>query len=282
VSAAASDPTAVARLRDLVAGDSASIAFADEERGWYGYARLELDARGTQARSFVAVFGPGQPALMSVSEADAGEAPPLRFEEADGGWTATFAMEEFPVFALRGEGPPVWSAVGTPEVERHLARVMVSGESRMAGEPVPFGGPGQLTVERDPVSADAAVRRELAVWLGEQRTVDLTASARKRGKGHDTESIRAAIVSEEPRSIEPVAESRLSTTYDADERPLRVGLELWPSEDAPYARRIAGDTLDGRTITVNGDRFDVAFLRWRMEGDTGIGPYALWRAGGKR
>jgi hypothetical protein len=78
--------------------------------------------------------------------------------------------------------------------------------------------------------------------------------------------------------VQAIEETRLSTTYDADDRPLRAGLELWASEDAPYARRLAGDALWSQTIGVDAARWDIAFLRWRMEGDTGIGPYAVWRA----
>jgi hypothetical protein len=54
------------------------------------------------------------------------------------------------------------------------------------------------------------------------------------------------------------------------------------TEDAPYARRASGDVLAAATIREPSGRWDVAFMRWRMEGSTGVGPYAVWRSAGKR
>ena len=75
----------------------------------------------------------------------------------------------------------------------------------------------------------------------------------------------------------PVADPRLSTTYDADGRQRRAGLELWVTDEdgsraAPPARSLCGTTLDlGRL------RLDCAFFRWRMDGREGVGRYDVLR-----
>jgi hypothetical protein len=138
-----------------------------------------------------------------------------------------------------------------------------------------------LTFARDPDLAGAAITRAVTLWVN-GLTVDATAAARKAGKGHDAETIDAQILHEDPPGTSQVDEARLSTTYDADGRPLRAGIEMWMSEDSPYARRAAGDALCAATLETEGGRWDCAFLRWRMEGSTGIGPYAVWRAAGRR
>ncbi len=72
-------------------------------------------------------------------------------------------------------------------------------------------------------------------------------------------------------------EPRLSTTYDADGRQRRAGLELWVGADDAYPRRVSGQVVCGATLDLGELRLDTAFLRWRMDGVAGIGHYDILR-----
>ena len=71
----------------------------------------------------------------------------------------------------------------------------------------------------------------------------------------------------------PFEEAFLSTQYDVQGRPTRVGLELWRGEDAPPTR-IAASLLGGAET----DGTWAGFLRCRADGVEGLGSYLLWRS----
>jgi len=273
------------------AGDVASIAFADEQNGVYGYGRIEVDGRASVARSLVAVFAQDRPLAVVAGEAPVAGAAAgtldggaLLLQAGDGGWTARFGggPDGAGAFALRSAPLLGWLDVAATIGERHIARVDVEGEMQTPGGATALQGTGQLTFARGVGAPGAALTRDVAVWVADRSTIEVSAHAQRSGKGHDGENLHAVLVDHDPPAVQPIEISRLSTTYDADGRPLRVGIELWATEESAYARRAAGDVLCTATLVTPAGRWDCAFLRWRMEGDTGIGPYALWRAAGKR
>ena len=75
----------------------------------------------------------------------------------------------------------------------------------------------------------------------------------------------------------PIADPRLSTTYDADGRQRRASLELWAGEESPSARRVAGEVLCGTSLDLGRLRLDCAFFGWRMAGREGVGRYDVLR-----
>ena len=81
---------------------------------------------------------------------------------------------------------------------------------------------------------------------------------------------------EEPQAV-AVAEPRLSTTYDAEGRQRRAGLELYVDSEDAYPRRAAGEVVAGTSLDLGRLRLDCAFFRWRMEGRTGVGRYDVLR-----
>ena len=94
------------------------------------------------------------------------------------------------------------------------------------------------------------------------------------GGGHDRDALSAVVFehgADEPHAAR-VADPRLSTTFDDDGRQRRAALELWMSDDGPV-RRAAGEVVCGTTLDLGRLRLDCAFLRWRMEGQVGLGRY---------
>ena len=79
----------------------------------------------------------------------------------------------------------------------------------------------------------------------------------------------------------PVAEPRLSTTYDGEGHQRRAGLELWVADEDQLPRRVGGRALCGTTLDLGRLRLDSSFFAWRMEGREGVGRYdVLHRTGG--
>jgi len=76
----------------------------------------------------------------------------------------------------------------------------------------------------------------------------------------------------------PFEEALLSTQYNGDGNPTRIGLELWP-EDADQtsraaATRVAGSALGGGRI---GSTW-AGLFRCHTDGTEGLGAYLLWRS----
>ena len=123
-----------------------------------------------------------------------------------------------------------------------------------------------------------ALARTVWAWLDDDLAVVADRDPPGRGASHHADEAVAATSSTATRRPTPRGDRRsstprLSTTYDAEGRQRRAGLELYVDEDdvspaAPPARSRCGTTLDlGRL------RLDCAFFRWRMEGREGVGRY---------
>jgi hypothetical protein len=95
--------------------------------------------------------------------------------------------------------------------------------------------------------------------------------------GHDREVAWGALL--DPAGSVHVGDPRLSTTYDADGRQRRAGLELWvgDGDGADFARRAAGEVVCGSTLELGALRLDAAIFRWHSEGRSGIGRYDIVR-----
>ena len=120
--------------------------------------------------------------------------------------------------------------------------------------------------------------RTVSAWFDDATAVTLTAVRDRKAKHHADEAVAAYLV----RGGEPVevAEPRLSTTYDADDRQVHAGIELWVSEaggDGEWPHRAAGEVVCGTTLDLGRLRLDCAFFAWRMEGRAGIGRYDVLR-----
>jgi hypothetical protein len=125
-----------------------------------------------------------------------------------------------------------------------------------------------------------ALARTVAAWLDDELAVSLTAIRPAGARQHEDERVAATVLDRDPESgadrASPVLDARLSTTYDGDGRQRAAGLELYLDEEG-YPRRAAGEVVCGTTLDLGRLRLDCAFLRWRMEGRTGVGRYDVLR-----
>jgi hypothetical protein len=118
--------------------------------------------------------------------------------------------------------------------------------------------------------------RTVSAWLGEGDGGIVLSSMRPAGAaGHDAEAVWAAVV--ERGEAVPVADPRLSTTYDGDGHQRRAGLELWLTDEDGYPVRAAGEVLCGSSLDLGALRLDMAFMRWHAEGAAGVGRYDVLR-----
>jgi hypothetical protein len=117
--------------------------------------------------------------------------------------------------------------------------------------------------------------RTLAAWLDDGTGVALCTVRPAGASDHEGEATWAALLGS--AGTLRVDEPRLSTTYDDAGRQRRAGLELWVGQEDSYPRRAAGEVVCGSTLDLGQLRLDCAFLRWRMDGRTGIGRYDVLR-----
>jgi hypothetical protein len=115
--------------------------------------------------------------------------------------------------------------------------------------------------------------RDVSVWFEPDEGVALTALRPRKAKHHGKDVIAAAVL--DAPGGKPVADPRLSTTYDADGAPWRVGLELWLEEENgdQFPHRTAAESLPAG-IQV-GDELRMTVLRAHSRGREGMGVYLL-------
>jgi hypothetical protein len=117
--------------------------------------------------------------------------------------------------------------------------------------------------------------RTLCAWWDEDHALLASAIRPAKAKHHDEEELVAHLVDGEPVAV---ADPRLSTTYAADGRQRRAGLELYVTgEDDEYPRRVAGHVACGTSLDLGRLRLDCAFFEWRTEGRAGVGRYDVLR-----
>jgi hypothetical protein len=280
--------------------DAVTVAFSDAAADVCGVARLGRARTGeaNAASGLAVMFAGGVPVAVRaeggavVEDDDAGWAgvavagvttdvvEPLRawrvaFSSEDGAHgfaldlTATSAPAELtpdrPTAAIGG-------MAGYDQLVGVQGRVTVGGVQR------PFTGRGQRGHSWGAPDWDALqAARTLGVWLEDDVGVTLTAVRPAKAASHADEAIHAVMLApgQEPGGAVAsiVADPRLSTTYDSEGRQRHAGLELYLTEDADYARRVAGEAACGTTLDLGRLRLDCAFFRWRMEGRSGVGRY---------
>jgi hypothetical protein len=283
-------------------GDAVTLAWGDRDAGLYGSARIGLTpAAGTasslallfEGRTAAAGHAQGGIEVSGPSFADLAAGPlRMRTEEPLGSWTVAFESGDGG-FRLRfsalgpplelGPAEPAARAAGMQGYEQ-LCRVegeVTTGSGRREVRSLGQRGHSWGTADWEGIERAATVSAWLAPDLG------LTVQAvRPAGQdGQDEEAVSALLL--EPADEGPGLEvrrfdpARVSTTYDAQGRQRRVGLELWPEqqddEDPGLPRRAFGELLCGTTLDLGRLRMDAAFFGWRMEGVEGVGRYDLLR-----
>lgn len=275
--------------------DAVTISWADPERGLYGMARLGIAQGddGPQASTLAVLFRDREPvgalaqgslpvgdgadwtALELVGLRTATVAPLERWTAAWDGAEQGFELEVEAISAPAeiGADEPVARIGGMAGYEQFVA---VRGSVRVGDETLQVDGLGQRGHSWGVADwGSLGLVRTLSAWLGEEHGGVMLQSLRPDEiTEHDGEATWAALVQRgEPQ---PVADPRLSTTYDGDGHQRRAGLELWVTEDG-YPYRAAGEVLCGSSIDLGFLRLDLAFMRWHAEGVTGIGRYDVLR-----
>jgi hypothetical protein len=276
--------------------DAVTVAFGDERADLYGIARLGLADNG--ASGLAILFHRGQPVVVRAEGGVEAGAPASWDEVSAAGldmevveplraWRLHFAADEASLdLDLRALG-----ALAELDPEHPVARA-----GGMAGFEQACRVTGSATVGDARVEVDAlgqrghswgtpdwgriALARTVAAWLDDELAVSLTAIRPAGARQHEDERVAATVLDRDPESgadrASPVLDARLSTTYDGDGRQRAAGLELYLDEEG-YPRRAAGEVVCGTTLDLGRLRLDCAFLRWRMEGRTGVGRYDVLR-----
>jgi len=275
--------------------DAVTFAFGDAEAQVYGLARIGLspasEGEGRQGSALAVLFAGREP-VAAIARGGL-EVP------GDAGWDAislgglsmtvgeplrewNVAMEgDQHGFELRFEAlsPPAEIAGEDPLPQAggmagYEQLCGVTGVVRAGGKPVEvrcLGQRGHGWGEPDWERIELA--RTISAWPGAGPGVALS-SVRPRGSAHAEEPIWAALLDD--AGTARVDDPRLSTTYDADGRQRRAGLELWVHGEE-YPLRGSGEVLCGSTLDLGALRLDCAFFRWRIEGETGVGRYDVLR-----
>ncbi len=130
-----------------------------------------------------------------------------------------------------------------------------------------------------------ALARDVSAWFAPDEGFAMIALRPRKASGHGGEQTHATLFSR--GETEPVAEPRLSTTYNDQQQPVRATLEMWfPDEEEPaddeqgrsvkYPRRAAGQAVGaGIAHTADGTGVRAQPFRWRAEGREGAGVYLL-------
>ncbi len=180
-------------------------------------------------------------------------------------WTVTAAG-----CALRVERADATTA--TSGDERELEPCRVSGGVTVEGteRELDVGGvrSAGLTLEdRDSV-------RLFGAWFPGGHEVALLSARPRDARGHDRDTI-GVVARGEDHAL--VIDPRLSTTYDPEGEPRRVGIELWLGEDEEgdlWPRRVAG-TATGSRVAHSG--YSAHAFACASRGETGAGIYVLAR-----
>jgi hypothetical protein len=263
-----------------------TFAFADPAANVYGIARLGLTSPAGTGSALAILFVDGEPVAtyargdVALHDRDVERLslPGLTttVEDPLHRWTVAFDDAAGHGFALTFDaaGPPA-AFDDTGGMEGHEQLCHVHGTVRLGDEARPLRGLGQrghMWGSPDWDRIEAA--RYVGAWLDDGSAVVLRA-VRPAGASFQDEASWAAVLGAAGNLR--VDEPRLSTTYDEEGRQRRAGLELWVGEEDDHPRRAAGEVVCGSTLDLGPVRLDCAFLRWHMDGRSGIGRYDLLR-----
>jgi hypothetical protein len=276
--------------------DAVTFAFGDERADLYGVARLGL--AGGAASGLVILFHDGDPVVVSAEGGIEVTGSP-GWDDVSAAGLDTEIVEPLQAWRLRYAGDeasldldvralgavaeldPAHPAAKAGGMTGYEQLCRVTGTAIFGGRTISVDGRGQRGHSWGaPDWERIEVARTVSAWLDDDVAVTVTA-IRPAGKAdHGREAIAATILEPAGEDDEPsavaVADTRLSTTYDAAGRQRQAGLELWVDEDG-LPRRAAGELLCGTSLDLGRLRLDCAFFRWRMDGHSGFGRYDILR-----
>jgi hypothetical protein len=213
----------------------------------------------------------GQPAaaLLERGEVHAGS-----FGLEEGGDAATVAITA---------GDAVVEAVLAPGIDPVLLEPVAgagvsltvtpcAAEVRRQGGAQTVECTGQITRWiRDPLEG-ATTFRHLTLEGADGALLIATAWAQPGAEGHGDERTSAWRIDADGQESH-YGEALISTQYDGDGHPTRIGLELWPGEDSPPTR-VACSVLGG----ADAGGLWAGLMRCHVDGSEALGSYLLSRA----
>jgi hypothetical protein len=176
------------------------------------------------------------------------------------------ATDERESFPHREGGEPIR---GIQELCRVRGAVSLSGAERRVDCP----GTRSVIDGIEPAALESM--RAVAGWFAPDEAFTLLALRAPGSRGQESDLVAATLF--DPEGWVPVADPRLSTTYDGAGVPTRVNLELWVSEgDNELPRRAAGEAAaPSATATADGMEMRAIPLRCHSRGREGGGVYVL-------
>lgn len=273
--------------------DAVTFSFADVQSGFYGLARLGLAGEGEARRgSALAILFSDRMPVEAIAEGDIAVRSGTTLQELSLAGLASSVVAPLEHWSVRLTGerhsfdlifdaasPPAGrdaTAVATTSGYEQLCRV--HGTAVLDGEARPVAGRGQRGHSwGSPDWTRLAAVHTVSAWMDDGRGVALTVARERDADGHDADSRWGALL--DPAAVTPIADPRLSTTYDDQGRQRRAGLELWlEDEDGGAApRRAAGSLVCGSSLVLGQLTLDCAFMRWTMDGADGVGRYDVLR-----
>lgn len=258
--------------------DAVTFSWADTEAGLFGLARLAtgLSADGVESASALAIGFLGRETLGAIVSSPAEDIVAVT-EEPLRRWTVRATGEldfELTFEALSGavpfDGRQPFVKAGGMEGYEQLCRVTGTMEGRA------ISGVGQRGHSwGNPDWDKIALTRSVGVWFDDGSGVALGLVRGVKASNHADEAAWGAYYA--PDGAFEVDEVRLSTTTDEAARQVRAGMELYLDKDSEFPYRGAGEVVTGSTLELGSLRMDVAFLRWHVEGRTGVGRYDIIR-----
>ena len=263
--------------------DSVTVAFGDPAAEVNGLARIGLAAGDPVKASVLAVLFAGRETVDVAARGEVEVAEPS-WESMTVDAVTLASAEPLSEWSLRWDGrvdlrfsalsAPIETAAGGLAGYEQLCRV--EGTATVEGRERRLACLGQRGHNWGVADWDAMdLARTVSAWWDDEHALMLTA-IRPAGAGdHAAEELTAHLVEGEPLAV---ADPRLSTTYDAEGRQRRAGMELYVTgEEDEYPRRVAGEVACGTSLDLGRLRLDCAFFEWRTEGRAGIGRYDLLR-----
>lgn len=245
-------------------GELRAIAFASEDGTSWGAAICDGHRGSLVSGPDDAATGP-----LTVTEAPDGG---WRLADEGGALSLTAVADDPPtpeaaddddgpaapeVPFVRGEGPELCRVTGT-----------------LAGREVDWRGIRMRMALRSGRDAPGSARL-VAGWFADGSAIGLIAARPSKHDRPDQDVASATLFDRE--CWLPVAEPRLSTTYDGSQTPARVNLELWIGEgEHEYPRRAAGEAAGAPAAAAGGAAaLQVTPLRCHSRGEEGVGVYVL-------
>jgi hypothetical protein len=194
---------------------------------------------------------------------------PVSFAGEGGGFDLIFQALAAPArFPVDGPSGPAAETQSYEQLCRVQGSITVHGEARqidcLGQRGHSWGAPDWEAIESV---------RSLSAWLGPEAAVFALAVRPRGADGHADDAVTAVVAEGygDDAHLADVTEVRLSTTYDAEGRERRVGLELFVSDEDEFPRRAAGEALRAASLEAGGLRVDTSFLLWRLDGRAGVG-----------